>query len=154
MLFNSFVFAVFLPVVFIIYWLLGRNLRLQNVFLIIASYIFYGWWNYRFLSLIVISTGTDYTIGRLLDKGEDKRERKLLLYSSIGINIGISGFIKYFDFFIVYVGDLLTALGFHADPFTLRVILPVGISFYTFQTMSYTIDICYRRMVDQALFEA
>ena len=147
MIFNSLQFAIFLPIVFAIYWLIPRSrLRAQNLFLIAASYLFYGWWDYRFLSLILISSIIDYTVGRRLFNTADQRQRKSLLLISLISNLGILGFFKYFNFFADSTVRLFNAIGWTADALTLNVILPVGISFYTFQTLSYTIDI-YRKKI-------
>lgn len=142
MLFNSWEFAVFLPVVFILYWsLLQKNLKLQNLFLIIASYVFYGWWNWKFLSLIFISSIADYVLGLLINKSETKRKKSIFLTLSLLINLGILGFFKYYNFFIDSFIDLSASFGIKANINSLNIILPVGISFYTFQTLSYSIDI-------------
>ncbi len=146
MLFNSYSFLVFLPVVFLIYWNI-RGLRWQNVFVGIASYIFYGWWDWRFLSLVAFSSLVDYIVGWQLSLTEKPQIRKRLLYCSLLTNLGLLGFFKYFDFFIDSAAVVLTKMGFEAHLPTLRIILPVGISFYTFQTLSYTIDI-YRRKLE------
>jgi D-alanyl-lipoteichoic acid acyltransferase DltB (MBOAT superfamily) len=147
MLFNSLTFLVFLPIVFVLYWLVqNRSLRLQNALLIAASYIFYGWWDYRFLSLIIISSLVDYLVGLALSREEQTHKRRLLLSVSVLTNLGILGFFKYFNFFIASFADILAALGLHVSMPALSIVLPVGISFYTFQTMSYTIDI-YRREI-------
>lgn len=148
MLFNSFAFAAFLPIVFTIYWAIGRRrVRAQNFFLIVASYVFYGWWDWRFLSLIFISSLVDYMVGLGLAATEQERRRKLLLMVSLVVNLGFLGFFKYFNFFVDSFVDLLTMAGLQAHPTTLRIVLPVGISFYTFQTLSYSIDI-YRRKIE------
>lgn len=142
MLFNSFEFLIFLPIVFAFYWLLNKQLRFQNLLILISSYVFYGWWDYRFLSLILISTIIDYAIGLQLSAADNKKKKKTLLAISIICNLGILGFFKYYNFFIDSWIDLSMSIGFHTqDTWTLNIILPVGISFYTFQTMSYTIDI-------------
>jgi len=147
MLFNSLAFAVFLPLVFAAYWLCGRHrVRLQNLLLLAASYVFYGWWDWRFLSLIVISSAVDYVVGHRLADTDVPRRRKGLLAVSLAVNLGFLGVFKYYDFFAVSLTDLLTTWGLQANPHTLRVILPVGISFYTFQTLSYSIDIYRRRL--------
>ncbi len=149
MLFNSIDFAIFLPISFIIYWFItNERLQLQNLFIIIASYLFYGWWDWRFLSLILFSTFVDYTIGRLLENEEDQARRKILLGISVFVNLGFLGFFKYYNFFL---NNLITAFSFfgrniQADSFSLNIILPAGISFYTFQTLSYTIDV-YKRKI-------
>ncbi|MDH3427579.1 MAG: MBOAT family protein [Gemmatimonadota bacterium] len=149
MLFNSVVFVAFFAVVYGLYLGLQRKTSLQNALLLAASYVFYGYWDWRFLSLILVSTGTDYAIGLALGRKEEsapegERRRKLLVTASVVVNLGILGFFKYFNFFADSLVDVLHALGMGADPITLRVVLPIGISFYTFQTLSYTIDI-YRR---------
>ena len=148
MLFNSIDFAIFLPIVFILYWFVfNKNLKYQNVLIVIVSYIFYGWWDWRFLSLILFSTIVDYTIGLSLKKQSNKRKRKLLLYSSLLVNLGFLGFFKYYNFFL---DNFITAFSFFGTTInasSLNIILPVGISFYTFQTLSYTIDI-YRKKLE------
>lgn len=129
-------------IVFIVYWyIFNKNVRFQNVFLLFSSYLFYGWWDYRFLSLILLSTFTDYLVGILLGKTEASKKRKLLLLTSILLNFGLLGFFKYFNFFIDSFTDILNFLNIKVNPYSLNIILPVGISFYTFQTLSYTIDI-------------
>ena len=148
MLFNSLDFAIFLPIVFFTYWFVtANNLKLQNFLVLIASYVFYGWWDWRFLSLIIFSTIVDYSIGRRLGEEDDKKKRKYLLWSSIGINLGFLGFFKYYNFFLENFIDAFTLFGYSLQANSLNIILPVGISFYTFQTMSYTIDI-YRRKLE------
>lgn len=145
MLFNSLDFALFLPLVFAIYWSLNRfNLRIQNTAILFFSYIFYGWWDYRFLSLIVLSTILDYIVGLRLHKTENSFNRKVLLSISMLANLGMLGFFKYYNFFVESFVDAFQLFGRSLEISTLHIILPVGISFYTFQTMSYTIDI-YRR---------
>ncbi len=146
MLFNSVEFLVFLPVVFSLYWLVNKqNIRLQNYILVISSYFFYGWWDWRFLALIAFSSLVDYLIGLALGRTEAINKRKLLLVTSITVNIGFLAFFKYFNFFVESFQKAFTFLGVPiSDPLTINVILPVGISFYTFQTLSYTFDI-YRK---------
>lgn len=148
MLFNSLDFALFLPLVFSIYWLCGnKNIRLQNIVIVISSYIFYGCWDWRFLFLILISTIVDFFIGYGLSKAKNIQTRKLLLYGSLLVNLGFLGFFKYYNFF---VENFITAFSFFGVDFTantLNIILPVGISFYTFQTLSYTIDV-YRKKLE------
>ena len=139
MFFNSIEFCVFLPIVFLLYWFVfKRNIKHQNILLIIASYIFYGWWDWRFLSLIIFSSSIDYLIGNAL---AFSKNRKLLISASIIINLGVLVYFKYFNFFIDSFVNVFTFLGKPIKHNSLDVILPVGISFYTFQTMSYTIDI-------------
>ena len=146
MLFNSFEFVVFFAIFLLVYFALSKKLKSQNFLLLVASYFFYGWWDWKFLSLILISSLCDYVIGLNIEKKVNERQRKYLLILSMVINLGILGFFKYFNFFAQSFHDLSTSLGFSTNPFFLNVILPVGISFYTFQTMSYTIDIYYRKM--------
>jgi len=142
MLFNSIDFAIFLPIVFILYWFVfNKNLKLQNFLIVVASYLFYGWWDWRFLSLILFSTLVDFTVGRLLSKEDDQRKRKGLLFISIAVNLGFLGFFKYYNFFLDNFVAAFSFFGTEIKASSLNVILPVGISFYTFQTMSYTIDV-------------
>ncbi|PKA98051.1 D-alanyl-lipoteichoic acid acyltransferase DltB (MBOAT superfamily) [Flavobacteriaceae bacterium MAR_2009_75] len=146
MIFNSFEFAIFLVFVFGLYWFVfNKNLKQQNLFLLCSSYIFYGWWDYRFLSLIILSTIVDYFVGIAVQKSQKNERRKLLLWASITFNIGILGFFKYYNFFVDSLLTSFAQLGYDMQSsWSLNIILPVGISFYTFQTMSYTIDI-YRK---------
>ncbi len=138
MLFNSWEFAVFFASVLLIYRRLGT--RHQNVLLLVASYVFYGWWDWRFLSLIWISTIVDYLVALRLGRSETTRRRALLMISVV-TNLGLLAFFKYFNFFIDSAAVLIESIGLSANLPTLRVILPVGISFYTFQTLGYTIDV-------------
>ena len=147
MLFNSFEFAIFLPIVFLLYWFVfNKSIKLQNFFLLIVGYVFYGWWDWRFLFLIAFSTLFDFTIGILLDKTTNDRKRKLLFIASCIVNIGFLGFFKYFNFFIENFISVFETIGYHIPPVSLKIILPVGISFYTFQSLSYTTDIFRRKM--------
>ena len=142
MLFNSFEFAIFLPVVFLTYWFfLKNNRKWQNLFLLIASYLFYGWWDPRFLVLILFSTIVDYSIGINMSRTDSISKKKLFLIISLIVNLGILGFFKYYNFFLDNFIELSKIFGFQANISSLNIILPVGISFYTFQTLSYTIDI-------------
>ncbi len=148
MLFTSIDFALFLPLVFVLYWILNRySHQGANVLLLVASYVFYGWWNWRFLSLIVISSAIDYLIGLQLANTPEPKKRKVLLGISVAANLGMLVYFKYFNFFIDSFANAFTFLGgtFHAS--RLNIVLPVGISFYTFQTLSYTIDV-YRRKLE------
>lgn len=155
MLFNSLDFAIFIPIVFGLYWLIGsNNIKIQNVLIVIASYIFYGWWDYRFLSLILFSTLVDYTIGLALNKTKKPRLRKYLLWVSITVNIGFLGFFKYYNFFLDSFVDAFSLFGQIVNANSLNIILPVGISFYTFQTLSYTIDVYRRKLAPSADFIA
>lgn len=148
MLFNSIDFAIFLPIVFLLYWFVtNRNLKLQNVLIIAASYLFYGWWDWRFLSLILFSTIVDYTVGRRLGIEENSKKRKILLWISIVVNLGFLGFFKYYNFFLDNFVTAFSFFGTEIKANSLHIILPVGISFYTFQTLSYTID-TYRRKLE------
>jgi len=142
MLFNSIDFAIFLPIVFLLYWgLLKRNLRLQNILIVISSYLFYGWWDWRFLSLILFSTLADFLIGKRLGVEKKNTHRKRLLWLSIAINLGFLGFFKYYNFFLDSFQSAFSFAGFAIGGDMLNIVLPVGISFYTFQTLSYTIDV-------------
>ncbi|MDO6439409.1 MBOAT family O-acyltransferase [Cyclobacterium sp. 1_MG-2023] len=147
MLFNSIDFAIFLPIVFLLYWFVAnKNLKLQNVLLVAASYLFYGWWDWKFLSLILFSTIVDYSVGRRLGTEKNQTKRKALLWTSILINLGFLGFFKYYNFFL---DNFITAFSFFGAEIlanSLNIILPVGISFYTFQTLSYTIDVYKRKL--------
>ncbi len=148
MLFNTIEFSIFLPLVFLIYWfIVNQNLRLQNAFLLLSSYVFYGWWDYRFLSLIIFSSIVDYLIGNRLHRETVESKRKLLLFTSLAVNLGFLGFFKYYNFFIDSFVDAFTIFGGSLEPSRLNIVLPVGISFYTFQTLSYTIDI-YRKNLE------
>src|SRR5690606_7016435 len=147
MLFNSLDFALFLPVVFVLYWFVfARSLDRQNLLLLLASYVFYGWWDWRFLSLIALSTLVDYGVGMRLGKTSAPAKRKALLWVSIGANIGLLGFFKYYNFFVDSWVEAWASLGVTMQAATLHIILPVGISFYTFQTLSYTLDV-YRNKI-------
>lgn len=147
MLFNSMPFAIFLPLVFAAYWLLGeRRLRLQNVLLLVASYVFYGWWNWRYLALIVVISTVNYVVGLRLHAATDPRRRRALLSVSLVTGLGTLGVFKYFDFFVGSFGSLLGALGLRADLPTLRLLLPMGISFYTLQVLTYPLGIYHRRV--------
>jgi len=142
MLFNTIDFALFLPIVFFLYWFLtDKNLKLQNLLIVISSYIFYGWWDWRFLLLILFSTLIDYIIGLQLAKQEDKQHRKILLWASLVVNLGFLGFFKYYNFFLDNFTTAFSFFGADIKSNSLSIILPIGISFYTFQTLSYTIDI-------------
>lgn len=147
MLFNSIEFVIFLPIVFLLYWFVtNKNLKLQNLLIICASYVFYGWWDWRFLSLIIFSSFVDYYVGIALSKTNAHHKRKLLLLTSILVNLGFLGFFKYFNFFAESFADAFTLLGNPIEASRLNIILPVGISFYTFQTLSYSIDVYKRKL--------
>ncbi|PKP12496.1 MAG: membrane-bound O-acyltransferase family protein [Bacteroidetes bacterium HGW-Bacteroidetes-3] len=147
MLFNSIDFAIFLPIVFVLYWFVtNKNLKLQNFLIVVASYVFYGWWDWRFLSLIIFSTGVDYLVGILLSNEKNEIKRKALLWTSIIVNLGFLGFFKYYNFFIENFTTAFSFFGSEIQPNSLNIILPVGISFYTFQTLSYSIDVYKRKL--------
>lgn len=147
MFFNSIDFAIFLPIVFVLYWFVTqRNLKLQNFLIVVASYFFYGWWDWRFLSLILFSTIVDFLIGQKLAKTDKRNSRKVLLWTSIVVNLGFLGFFKYYNFFL---DNFVAAFSFFGNPInanSLDIILPVGISFYTFQTLSYSIDVYKKKL--------
>ena len=147
MLFNSLDFAIFLPIVFILYWFVAQKyLKLQNALIVVASYVFYGWWDWRFLSLILFSTLVDYTIGQKLRTENQPSKRKILLWISITVNLGFLGFFKYYNFFLDNFVDAFSLFGMKINANSLNIILPVGISFYTFQTLSYTIDVYNKKL--------
>ena len=159
MFFNSIAFAVFLPIVFFLYWFVfNKTKSTQNVLLIIASYYFYSCWDWRFLFLLVFSTFLDYYTGIQIEKGRSEKNRKFWFWLSISINLGFLGIFKYYNFFASSFAELLNSVGMQASPILLNVILPVGISFYTFHGLSYVIDIYYKRIkaeynfVDYSLF--
>ncbi|MFT0714902.1 MBOAT family O-acyltransferase [Flagellimonas lutimaris] len=143
MLFNSLEFFVFLPIVYFAYWFLNkRSLKLQNLLLLIASYVFYGWWDYRFLSLILFSTVVDYFVGLRIANAPNQKTQRNYLWVSIICNLGLLGFFKYYNFFVDSFVETFSFFGHHiSNVWTLKIILPVGISFYTFQTLSYSLDI-------------
>lgn len=148
MFFNSIDFAIFLPIVFVFYWFVfKKNLKAQNFFILVASYIFYGWWDWRFLSLVFFSSIVDYIVGLKLKSTDKHGLRKLYLLVSISVNFGFLGFFKYYNFFIESFTDAFTLFGSSIEPSRLNIILPVGISFYTFQTLSYSIDV-YRKKLE------
>ena len=146
MLFNSIEFAIFLPVVFLLYWFVfNRNLKLQNLFIVVVSYVFYGWWDWRFLFLIAFTSLCSYLSGILIEKYRDRpRRAKTVNVLNIVVNLLILGVFKYYNFFVTSFADLF--LGGKTDGLLLKVILPVGISFYTFQALSYSIDVYRGKM--------
>ncbi len=148
MLFNSIDFALFLPLVFAVYWSInGKNIKWQNLLLLIASYVFYGWWQWKFLLLIAFSSVADYLVGGALGRTNDPGRRKVLLWLSLAVNLGLLGFFKYYNFFLENFASAFTLFGRDISGRALSIVLPVGISFYTFQTLSYTIDV-YRRKLE------
>ncbi len=147
MLFNSIDFAIFLPIVFILYWFVFyKNISHQNLLITLSSYVFYGWWDWRFLSLIAFSTGVDYIVGNQLSKVNNSNHRKALLLTSVIVNLGLLGFFKYYNFFLENFIEAFSFFGYSIASNSLNIILPVGISFYTFQTLSYTIDVYKKKM--------
>lgn len=159
MFFNSLAFAVFLPIVFFLYWFVfNKTKSTQNALLIVASYYFYSCWDWRFLFLLVFSTFLDYYTGIQIEKGKSDRSRKFWFWLSVLTNLGFLGVFKYYNFFAASFSELLNSVGIQASPILLNVILPVGISFYTFHGLSYVIDIYLKRIkaeynfVDYSLF--
>jgi alginate O-acetyltransferase complex protein AlgI len=159
MLFNSFNYLVFLPLTFVIYWFIAvKNLRVQNLFLLLASYFFYSFWDYRFLGLLIFSTLLDYIAGIKMFESTTRKRKRFWFWISIILNLGFLGVFKYYNFFAESFAGLLENIGFHIDLWTLQIILPVGISFYTFHGLSYVIDIYKERIkperefVDYAVF--
>ena len=147
MLFNSFEFLVFLPIVFMLYWFVFRGRRWQNLLVVTASYVFYGWWDWRFLLLIALTSLCVYGSGLLLEHYEGRRRRQQIVCAvNIVLNLGILGVFKYYNFFVENLDALFGMMGHHLDWVTMIVILPVGISFYTFQALSYTIDVYQKRL--------
>jgi D-alanyl-lipoteichoic acid acyltransferase DltB (MBOAT superfamily) len=142
MLFNSLNFAIFLPIVFFLYWFATKgNLKLQNILLLVSSYFFYACWDWRFLFLLVFSTFLDYFTGIKMSDAKNQKSKKFWFWLSISINLCFLGVFKYYNFFAESFASALDDIGLHVDPWTLKVILPVGISFYTFHGLSYVIDI-------------
>jgi alginate O-acetyltransferase complex protein AlgI len=159
MLFNSLNFAFFLPIIFILYWLiLNKNLKSQNILLLVASYFFYACWDWRFLFLLVFSTLLDYYTGIKMSDSKNQNSKKFWFWLSISINLGFLGIFKYYNFFAESFANAISNFGLHVNPFTLKVILPVGISFYTFHGLSYVIDIykdrikAERNFIDYSVF--
>ncbi|MCX7550557.1 MBOAT family O-acyltransferase [Xanthomarina sp. F2636L] len=147
MLFNTIDFAIFMPIVFLLYWFVfKKNIKVQNLFLLFVSYFFYACWDWRFLGLIFLSSLVDYLVGLSLAKTEQKLKRKVLLVMSLVANLGVLGFFKYYNFFLESFQDVFLLFGRSLESSSLNILLPVGISFYTFQTLSYTIDVYRKRM--------
>ena len=147
MLFNSISFAIFLPIVFFLYWFItNKNLKLQNLLLLVASYYFYACWDWRFMFLLMFSTFLDYYTGLKIEESKNQNLRKFWLWLSVGINLGFLGFFKYYNFFAESFAEMLQNFGLQVNPWTLKVILPVGISFYTFHGLSYVLDIYFKRI--------
>ncbi|WP_031527460.1 MBOAT family O-acyltransferase [Dyadobacter crusticola] len=153
MLFNSISFAFFFPVVFFLYWFVARgNLRFQNIILLVSSFYFYACWDFRFLFLLIFSIALDYFTGLRMGNAENQKIRKMWLIISVGINLSLLGVLKYYNFFADSFAEALFALGATVSPGTLNVVLPVGISFYTFHGLSYVIDIYKARIKPEKSF--
>lgn len=159
MLFNSIGFLIFLPIVFILYWFIfNKKYQHQNILVLVASFYFYACWDWRFLFLLMFSIGLDFFSGIKIENSKTKKQAKFWLTLSIVINLGFLGFFKYYNFFVESFSDLLSSFGFQVNVWLLKIILPVGISFYTFHGLSYVIDIYKKRIsaernfIDYAVF--
>lgn len=159
MLFNSIQFLIFYAIIFIFYWFVtNKNLRLQNLLLLVSSFYFYACWDWRFLFLLLFTIVLDFLSGTMMSASKKLNQKRFWFWLSIIVNVGFLGFFKYYNFFASSFSELLTSLGFYVNPWTLNIILPVGISFYTFHGLSYVIDIYYDRIkaeknfVDYAVF--
>lgn len=159
MLFNSINFALFLPIVFIFYWfVLNKSYKSQNFLLLVSSYFFYACWDWRFLFLLIFSTLLDYYTGLKMTDSKNKASKKFWFWLSVSINLGFLGVFKYYNFFSQSFAEAVSRIGIHVNPWTLKVILPIGISFYTFHGLSYVIDIykdrikAERNLVDYSVF--
>ncbi|MFN5869834.1 MAG: MBOAT family protein, partial [Akkermansiaceae bacterium] len=149
MIFNSLEFALFLPLIFFLYWFVAKkSIAYQNFLLLVASLYFYGCWNWKFLFLLSFSILVGYSTGLLIEKSTTRPSRRFWFWLSIILNVGFLGLFKYYNFFIASFAELLSRQGLNVDPnsWTLNVILPVGISFYTFHVISYVVDIYYGRI--------
>ncbi|CAM3704942.1 MBOAT family protein [Mucilaginibacter galii] len=145
MLFNSIAFAIFLPIVFLLYWLNKSRLSIQNIILLVASYVFYSWWDSRFLLLLIFSTALDFFSGLKIYQSKTHKSKKAWLYISVIINLSFLATFKYFNFFALSLETALSSAGVHINAWTLEIVLPVGISFYTFHGLSYVFDIYHQR---------
>lgn len=152
MLFNTISYALFLPIVLVLYWFVPRNLKFQNILLLAASYFFYACWDYRFLFLLVFSTGLDYFTAIKISSASNSSHRRFWLWLSIVINLGFLGIFKYYNFFIDSFSKSLSSFGIEGSLWTLNIILPVGISFYTFHGLSYIIDVYKDRIKPERNF--
>jgi D-alanyl-lipoteichoic acid acyltransferase DltB (MBOAT superfamily) len=153
MLFNSIEFLLFLPIVFLLYWFATKgNLKLQNILLVVASYFFYAFWDFRFLFLLIFSTLLDYFTGIKMSEAKNQKSKTFWFWLSISINLGLLGIFKYYNFFAESFASASEIIGLNVNPWTLKVILPVGISFYTFHGLSYVIDIYKGRIKAQKNF--
>lgn len=148
MSFQSLEFLLFFPVVFLLYWIFfSKSRKRQNVLIVAANLIFYGWWDWRFLLLLLITAFSTFGAGLAMGQTEDKNKRRLISVGAIALNIGILFFFKYYNFFVQAFTDAFTLMGMHLNTSTLKLLLPVGISFYTFSALSYSIDV-YQRKVE------
>lgn len=154
MLFNTISFAIFLPIVLVLYWFVTpRNLKLQNLLLLLASYFFYSCWDYRFLFLLVFSTALGFYVGIKINETSEITKKKFWLWIGVIVNVGFLGIFKYYNFFIISFSEGLSYFGIESSSlWTLKIILPVGISFYTFHTLSYIIDIYKDRITPERNF--
>jgi alginate O-acetyltransferase complex protein AlgI len=159
MLFNSIHFLIFYPIIFIFYWFFtNRNLKIQNLLLLVSSFYFYACWDWRFLFLLLFTIFLDYFSGIMMSNSKNIIQKRIWFYTSILVNVGFLGFFKYYNFFITSFCEFLSSFGFYINTWTLKIILPIGISFYTFHGLSYVIDIYYgrikaeRNFVDYAVF--
>ena len=159
MLFNSLEFALFVPIVFLLYWFVfPKSISKQNILILLVSYVFYAWWDWRFLFLLFFSTFLDYFSGLKIEQAKSNAQSKFWLILSIGINLGFLGFFKYYNFFVTELTNAIAHTGLRIDPWTIKIILPVGISFYTFHGLSYIIDVYKKRIfaernfIDYAVF--
>jgi D-alanyl-lipoteichoic acid acyltransferase DltB (MBOAT superfamily) len=153
MIFNSLNFAIFLPIVFILYWFAPKgNLKLQNILLLVSSYFFYACWDWRFLFLLVFSTLLDYYTGIKIYEAKNQKRKLFWLWLSVGVNLSFLGVFKYYNFFAESFTEGLSILGFKANLGSIKVILPVGISFYTFHGLSYVLDIFKNRIEPERKF--
>ena len=147
MIFNSFEFALFLPIVFLLYWFVFTNRRWQNLLIVVASYVFYGWWAWRFLLLIAFTSFCSYASGLLIEHYEGRRRwQQVVSAANIVVNLAVLGLFKYYKFFVENLDVLLGAMGWHLDWVMMNFALPVGISFYTFQALSYSIDVYQKKL--------
>ncbi len=147
MLFNSWTFLIFFPIVFILYWfVVNKSVKIQNTFLAITGFVFYGWWDWRFLLLLILSLVTDFAVGYFLQTTINTAKRKLLIIFSLAFNIGLLVVFKYYNFFAQSLQNIFSVFGLKVDFVTVNIILPVGISFYTFQSLSYTIQVYRNKM--------
>lgn len=153
MFFNSINFAVFLPIVFVLYWFVtNKSLKLQNILLLFSSYFFYACWDWRFLFLLVFSTLLDYYTGIKMYEAKSQKSKKFWFWLSVAVNLGFLGVFKYYNFFASSFANVISGFGFSISPLFLKVILPVGISFYTFHGLSYVIDIYKDRIKPERNF--